>query len=75
MGGGIIGLEMAEVVLANKMGASAEDLALSIHPHPTLSEMVAFSADAYLGTMTDGQGEKPLVGKVNGAFGVASFFA
>lgn len=45
---------LAEIVVAIEMGAVAEDLALSIHPHPTLSETVAFSADAYLGTLTDG---------------------
>ncbi|GGO63047.1 dihydrolipoamide dehydrogenase [Roseovarius pacificus] len=45
---------LAEIVVAIEIGAVAEDLALSIHPHPTLSETVAFSADAYLGTLTDG---------------------
>ncbi|WP_407495711.1 dihydrolipoyl dehydrogenase [Pseudooceanicola sp. MF1-13] len=45
---------LAEIVVAIEMGAVAEDLGLSIHPHPTLSETVAFAADAYLGTLTDG---------------------
>ncbi len=45
---------LAEIVMAIETGVVAEDLALSIHPHPTLSETVAFSADAYLGTLTDG---------------------
>ena len=35
------------------MGADAEDLALTIHPHPTLSETVGFAAEVGLGTITD----------------------
>ena len=35
------------------MGADAEDIGLAIHPHPTLSETIAFSAEAYEGTLTD----------------------
>jgi dihydrolipoamide dehydrogenase len=35
------------------MGADAEDLALTIHPHPTLSETVGFAAEMGLGTITD----------------------
>jgi dihydrolipoamide dehydrogenase len=40
-------------VLALEMGATAEDLALTIHSHPTLSETVMFSAEMAEGTITD----------------------
>jgi dihydrolipoamide dehydrogenase len=57
VGGGIVGSNagdlIAEVALAIEMGADAADLALTIHPHPTLSETVAFAAEAYEGTLTD----------------------
>ncbi len=35
------------------MGCDADDLALTIHPHPTLSETVMFAAEAFAGTITD----------------------
>ena len=35
------------------MGANAEDIALTVHPHPTLSETVAFAAELAEGTITD----------------------
>jgi dihydrolipoamide dehydrogenase len=35
------------------MGADAADIGMTIHPHPTLSETVAFAAEAYDGTLTD----------------------
>jgi dihydrolipoamide dehydrogenase len=35
------------------MGADAEDIGLTVHPHPTLSEVIAFSAEAFEGTLTD----------------------
>jgi len=44
---------IAEMGLAIEMGCEAEDIALTIHPHPTLSESFAFSAEAYEGTCTD----------------------
>ena len=44
---------IAEAVLAMEMGATAEDIALTIHPHPTLSETIGFSAEAAEGTITD----------------------
>lgn len=44
---------LAEGVLAIEMGADAADLALTIHPHPTLSETLAFAAEAREGTLTD----------------------
>jgi dihydrolipoamide dehydrogenase len=57
LGGGIVGSNagdlIAEIALAIEMGADAADLALTIHPHPTLSETVAFAAEAFEGTLTD----------------------
>jgi dihydrolipoamide dehydrogenase len=44
---------IAETVLALEMGADAEDLALTIHPHPTLSETVFFAAEIAEGSITD----------------------
>jgi dihydrolipoamide dehydrogenase len=44
---------ISEVALAIEMGADAEDVGLTIHPHPTLSETVAFAAEAFEGTITD----------------------
>lgn len=44
---------LAECVLAMEMGATLEDIALTVHAHPTLSETVAFSAERALGTLTD----------------------
>lgn len=43
---------IAEGAFAIEMGAVAEDLALTIHPHPTLSETVAEAAEAYMGLAT-----------------------
>ncbi len=57
LGVGIVGAGagelIAEGVLAIEMGACAKDLALTIHPHPTLSETVMFSAEVFFGTATD----------------------
>jgi dihydrolipoamide dehydrogenase len=57
LGAGIVGVSagdlIAETVHAYEMGADAEDLALTIHPHPTLSETVGFAAEVALGTITD----------------------
>jgi len=57
IGGGIVGPNagdlIAEVALAIEMGCDAADIGLTIHPHPTLSETVAFAAEAYEGTLTD----------------------
>jgi dihydrolipoamide dehydrogenase len=44
---------ISEAVLAIEMGATAEDVAQSIHPHPTLSDTLGFAAEVYLGTATD----------------------
>ncbi|MGB6309485.1 MAG: dihydrolipoyl dehydrogenase [Steroidobacteraceae bacterium] len=57
IGAGIVGTNagdlIAEVALAIEMGADAADVGLTIHPHPTLSETVAFAAEAFEGTLTD----------------------
>ena len=57
VGGGIVGTNagdlISEVALAIEMGATAADVGLTVHPHPTLSETVAFAAEAYEGTLTD----------------------
>ena len=57
LGGGIVGSHasdlIAEVCLAIEMGAVASDIGLTIHPHPTLTETVALSAEAFEGTITD----------------------
>lgn len=44
---------IAEGVLAIEMGATAKDLALTIHPHPTLSETIMGAAEVFYGTSTD----------------------
>ena len=44
---------LAEGVLAIEMGADAADMALTIHPHPTLSETLGLAAEAHVGTLTD----------------------
>ena len=57
LGVGIVGVGagelIAEGVLAMEMGALAKDIALTIHPHPTLSETVMNSAEVFFGTATD----------------------
>jgi dihydrolipoamide dehydrogenase len=40
-------------VHAIEMGSDAEDVALSIHPHPTLTETIMFAAEMAEGTITD----------------------
>jgi dihydrolipoamide dehydrogenase len=44
---------ISEVALAIEMGADAADIALTIHPHPTLAETVGMAAEAFEGTITD----------------------
>ena len=44
---------IGECVLAMEMGCDIEDLALTVHPHPTFSETVALAAENYLGVITD----------------------
>ena len=57
IGGGIVGScagdLIAEVALAIEMGADAADIGMTIHPHPTLSETIAFAAEAQEGILTD----------------------
>ena len=57
IGAGIVGPNagdlIAEVALAIEMGCEASDLGATIHPHPTLSETIAFAAETFEGTITD----------------------
>lgn len=57
LGAGIVGPNagelISELVLALEMGADMNDLALSIHPHPTLSETAGLTAELALGSITD----------------------
>ena len=56
LGVGIVGVSagemIAEGVLAIEMGALAKDIALTIHPHPTLSETIMEAAEVFFGTST-----------------------
>ncbi len=57
LGAGMVGPHagelIAETVLALEMGADMQDIGLTIHPHPTLSETVLFAAELAEGTITD----------------------
>ena len=57
IGAGMVGTNagelIAEAVLALEMGADIEDIALTVHPHPTLSETFNFAAEVAEGTCTD----------------------
>ena len=57
LGAGMVGPNagelIAEAVLALEMGADAEDIGLSIHPHPSLSETFAFASEIITGSITD----------------------
>ncbi|WP_131783429.1 dihydrolipoyl dehydrogenase [Legionella gresilensis] len=57
LGAGIVGISagdlIAETALAIEMGCDVEDIALTIHPHPTLSESVGQAAEAFEGSITD----------------------
>jgi dihydrolipoamide dehydrogenase len=57
LGAGIVGVNagdlIAETVHALEMGSDAEDIGLTVHPHPTLSETIAFAAEMEDGTITD----------------------
>ena len=57
LGGAIVGPNagdlISEICLAVEMGADASDISLTIHPHPKLSETVAFASEAFEGTLTD----------------------
>jgi len=57
IGGGVVGPNagelIAEIGLAIEMGSDAHDIGATIHAHPTLSETIAFTAEAFEGTLTD----------------------
>ncbi|WP_297325103.1 dihydrolipoyl dehydrogenase [Nitrosomonas sp.] len=57
LGAGMVGINAGELiagtVLALEMGADMQDISLTIHPHPTLSETVLFAAEMAEGTITD----------------------
>ncbi len=57
IGGAIVGVNAGELIgeicLAIEMGCDAEDIALTIHPHPTLSESIAMATEVFEGTITD----------------------
>jgi dihydrolipoamide dehydrogenase len=57
LGAAIVGINagdlITETVLALELGADAHDIGLTVHPHPTLSETVAFAAEIAAGTITD----------------------
>ena len=57
LGAGIVGVNagelIAETVHALELGSDAEDIALTVHPHPTLTETIGFAAEMAEGTITD----------------------
>ena len=57
LGGAIVGINagemLGEICLAVEMGADAEDIALTIHAHPTLNESIGLAAEVYEGSITD----------------------
>lgn len=57
IGGGIVGVHagdlISEIALAIEMGAAIGDIALTIHPHPTLGESIGMAAEVAEGTITD----------------------
>ncbi|MDP5030322.1 MAG: dihydrolipoyl dehydrogenase [Paraglaciecola sp.] len=57
VGGAIVGINagemLGEIGLAIEMGADAEDIALTIHAHPTLNESIGLAAEMYEGSITD----------------------
>jgi len=57
IGAGIVGPHagdlISEISLAIEMGCEAEDISLTIHPHPTLSESIAIATEMFEGTATD----------------------
>ncbi|OOZ36303.1 dihydrolipoyl dehydrogenase [Solemya velesiana gill symbiont] len=57
LGAGIVGINagelIGEAVLALEMGADAEDIGLTIHPHPTLNETICMAAEMAEGSITD----------------------
>ncbi|NVK25597.1 MAG: dihydrolipoyl dehydrogenase [Gammaproteobacteria bacterium] len=57
LGGAIVGINagemLGEIGLAIEMGADAEDIALTVHAHPTLNESIGLAAEIYEGSITD----------------------
>ena len=57
LGAGIVGVNagelIAETVHALEMGSDAEDIGLTVHPHPTLTETIGFASEMAEGTITD----------------------
>ena len=57
LGAGIVGVNagdlIAETALAIEMCCDVEDIALTIHPHPTVSETIAQASEIFEGTITD----------------------
>ncbi len=57
LGAGIVGINAGELIaeasLAIEMECDVEDIALTIHPHPTLTETVAQAAEIFAGSITD----------------------
>ncbi len=57
IGAGIVGPNagdlISEVCLAIEMGCDAEDISLTVHPHPTLSETIMMATEMFEGTITD----------------------
>ena len=57
LGAGIVGASagdlISELALAIEMDCEAADIGLTVHPHPTLSETVAFASEVFDGTITD----------------------
>jgi dihydrolipoamide dehydrogenase len=57
VGGAVVGVNAGELIselaLAIEMGSEAADIALTVHPHPTLGESVGMAAEVYEGTITD----------------------
>src|SRR6267142_702913 len=64
LGVGIVGVGAGELisegVLAVEMGATARDIADSVHPHPTLSETLMEAAESFYGTATHALARRPL---------------
>jgi len=57
LGAGIVGINAGDLIseasLAIEMGCDVEDIALTIHPHPTVSESIPLAAEIFEGTITD----------------------
>ncbi|MCO6555341.1 MAG: hypothetical protein J6572_10060, partial [Gilliamella sp.] len=57
LGGAVVGVNggklLGEITLAVEMGCDAEDIALTIHAHPTLHESIGLASEIYEGSVTD----------------------